>query len=65
MMGEPITNNFDALLQALALAVTAPTDEKAQQATVLAEQVAARMPELEVQRAKHQAEVILGEVPPF
>ena len=64
MMGEPITNNFDTLLQALALAVS--TDRrKAQQTTGNSGTSRGENAlNLKVQRAKHQAEVI-GEIPPI
>lgn len=54
------TNAYDALVDALVLAVTAPTDEKAGQATALAEQFASGMSEVEVARAKRDAENILA-----
>jgi hypothetical protein len=65
MNDQAITNDYDALVQALVLAVTAPAEEKAAEVTAIADQIAARMSEIEVARAKHQAEMILGEVPPF
>ena len=61
-MKPEITNNFDALVQALELAITAPTDEKAQALTAMAEQFCSGMDELEVARAKKIAmENVKGE----
>ena len=47
---------FDALVTALELAVTAPTEEKAQQCVEIAEQIAANLSEIEVERAKREVE---------
>ena len=52
MINTQITNNFDALVKALELAITAPTDEKAQEVTAMAEQFCEGMDELEIARAK-------------
>lgn len=52
-------NQLEALTQALILAVTAPTDEKANQAVQLAEQIAAGMSEHEVAQAKRDAQTHL------
>ena len=51
-MKTEITNDFDALVQALTLAITAPTDEKAQEVTAIADSISRGMDELEVARAK-------------
>lgn len=45
----------EALAQALALAITAPTDEKAAEATALADKLAAGLSAFEVSRAKKEA----------
>ena len=52
MMKTQITNDFDALVQALELAITAPTDEKAQEVIAIADSLIQGMDELEVARAK-------------
>ena len=49
-------NQTEALAQALTLAIVAPTEDKAQQAVTLAEQLSAGLPELEVARAKKLAQ---------
>jgi hypothetical protein len=54
-----IDNEFDALVMALRLAVQAPSDEKAKEVIEIAEQIAAGMPDFEVQRAKREAEKAL------
>ena len=46
----------DALIHALVLAVTAPTEDKSKMAVELAEQIAAGLSEHEVAQAKKQAE---------
>ena len=51
---EP-SNEFEALVLALKLAITAPDDAKATQCVEMAEQIAANMSEIEVERAKKQA----------
>ncbi len=45
----------DALVLALTLAVTAPTDEKAQMCVEIAEEIAAGLSEFEVELAKRDA----------
>ena len=52
MINTQITNNFDALVKALELAITAPTDEKAQEVAAIADSISRGMDELEVARAK-------------
>jgi len=54
-MKTKITNDFDALVQALTLAITAPTDEKAQEVIAIADSISQGMDELEVARAKKLA----------
>ena len=51
-MKTEITNDFDALVQALELAITAPSNEKAQEVTAIADSISRGMDELEVARAK-------------
>lgn len=50
-----IDNNFDALVTALRLAITAPNDEKAKEVIEMAKLMAAGMSEFEVERAKREA----------
>ena len=52
---EP-TNRREALALALFLAITAPSEEQAQRATALAEQIAAGMSDDDVEAAKRDAE---------
>ena len=47
-----IKNDFEALVLAFKLAITAPTKEKSKQATDLAFLIASKMSELEIARAK-------------
>jgi enoyl-CoA hydratase/carnithine racemase len=54
--------NLEALTQALVLAVTAPSDDKAKQAVQLAERIAANMSEIEVAQAKRDAEAHLENI---
>ena len=52
-----LTNNYDALVEALALAITAPNDAMAQQCAAMGEEIA-RMGNMdmdEVERAKADA----------
>ena len=51
-MKTEITNHFDALVQALQLAITAPSNEKAQEVIAIADSLIQGMDELEVARAK-------------
>ena len=48
-------SQFDALVTALELAVTAPTEEKAQQCVEIAENLATGLSEIDVERAKKAA----------
>ena len=59
-MKEP-TDNYSALVLALELAVTAPTQTKSEQLLAIAEELADIMSEVEVMRAKHEAEKNLEE----
>ena len=54
-MKTQITNDFDALVQALTLAITAPSNEKAQEVTAIADSISQGMDEVEVARAKKLA----------
>jgi len=56
MINRQITNNFDALVKALELAITAPTEEKAQEVAAIADSISRGMDELEVARAKKLAQ---------
>ena len=51
-----VTGDFDALVLALKLAITADTDEKSETCVVLAEQIAARMPLDQIKEAKLSAQ---------
>lgn len=53
-------NRLDALVQALILSVTAPSDKKLAQAVELAETIAMGMPELDIHRAKTIAGELLA-----
>lgn len=51
-----ISNDYDALVMALTLAITASNDEKAAQCVEMAENIASGLSELEVERAKKEAQ---------
>jgi hypothetical protein len=53
-IGEKMTQ-IDALTQCLVLAITAPTDEKANQASQLAEQIAQGLTKKQVNQCKKKA----------
>lgn len=53
-MNEP-SNDYEALVLALRLAVTAPTDEKSKECLGMAEEFASKLSELEIERAKREA----------
>ena len=55
-MTEP-KNNYEALVLALRLAIDAPTEEQAQRAGAMAEDLASSLSELEVERAKKEVQV--------
>lgn len=59
-MSTDFANRLDALVQALVLSVTAPTDDKSEQAMKLAGQIAHPMNEVDIQRAKNIAEELLS-----
>ena len=50
-----IDNQFDALVLALQLAITAPTEEKSQECIKHAESLTHGFSELEIERAKRKA----------
>jgi len=52
---------IDALTQCLVLAITAPTDEKANQASQLAEQIALGLTKKQVNQCKQAAIKLWGE----
>ena len=49
-------NDYEALVKALRLAVTAPTEEKSAKALELAEGFASSLNEFDIERAKREAE---------
>jgi hypothetical protein len=51
------TNNYEALVSALTLAITAPDDTKAAQCVEIAENIAVKLSQLDVERAKKQASI--------
>ncbi len=53
-MNEP-SNDYEALVLALRLAVTAPNDEKSKECLSMAEEFASKLSELEIERAKREA----------
>tara|TARA_Y100001938_G_C7906642_1_gene337372 strand:+ start:222 stop:416 length:195 start_codon:yes stop_codon:yes gene_type:complete len=53
-MNEP-TNDYEALVLALTLSITAPTEEKSKQCVGMAEEFAMNLSEIEVERAKREA----------
>lgn len=50
------TSDYEALVLALQLAITAPTEERAAECVSMAEDLAANLTELEVARAKKEAQ---------
>ena len=59
-IGEKMTQ-MDALTQCLVLAITAPTDEKANQASQLAEKIAQGLTKKQVNQCKKKALELLEE----
>ena len=57
---EQIANDYDALVMALVLGITAPSDEKAMEVTALANLVARSLTPEDVTRAKVAALLICG-----
>ena len=53
-MNEP-KNDYEALVLALALSITAPTEEKSKQCVGMAEELAMKLSDIEVERAKREA----------
>tara|TARA_B100001029_G_C15046829_1_gene447768 strand:- start:1590 stop:1772 length:183 start_codon:yes stop_codon:yes gene_type:complete len=53
-MNEP-SNDYEALVLALTLSITAPTEEKSKQCAAMAEELAMNLSEIEVERAKREA----------
>ena len=51
-----VTCDYDALVLALRLALTAETEEKAENCVFLAEEISARMSPGEIEEAKHDAQ---------
>ena len=58
-MTKQIKNDYDALVEALRLAVTASDDDKSQECVEIAESIAANLTELEVARAQKEAESLI------
>ena len=56
-MNKP-TNDYEALVLALKLSITADTDEQFNRALQMAESFAAKLTDIEVARAKKEVEVI-------
>ena len=54
-----IKTNYDALVTALWLAVTAPDDDKSDECVDIAESIASNLTELEVARAQKEAESLI------
>lgn len=50
------TNDYEAFVLALELAVSAPTDEQSQKALEMAESIAPNLTDIEIARAKKQVE---------
>ena len=53
-MNEP-SNDYEALVLALTLSITAPTEEKSKQCVDMAEELAMNLSEIEIERAKREA----------
>ena len=53
-MNEP-TNDYEALVLALTLSITAQTEEKSKQCVGMAQELATKLSEIEVERAKREA----------
>ena len=56
-MNKP-TNDYEALVLALKLSITADTDEQFNRALAMAESFAVKLTDIEVARAKKEVEVI-------
>lgn len=55
------TTDYEALVLALTLALTAPTDQQTAKAVTMAEQIAAGLDRVSVERAKREALTTAGE----
>jgi hypothetical protein len=53
-------SDYEALVLALTLAINAPTDEKAKDCSDMAESIANKLSELEVHKAKKEAQTNAG-----
>ena len=58
-MEVKIDNLYDALVLALKLAISAPSEEQAQRAIIHAQSFADNLSEIEVERAKKEAQAAL------
>ena len=58
-MNEKINNHYEALVLALKLSISAPTEEQSQRALADAQLFADNLSEIEVERAKKEAESAL------
>ena len=58
-MEVKIDNLYDALVLALKLAISAPSEEQAQRAIIHAQSFADNLSEIEVERAKKEAQAVL------
>lgn len=54
-------NHYEALLSGLVLAVTAPTDDKAQEVVEMCEVIASHLSEHEIRRAQREVEQMIRE----
>ena len=59
MENKPLTDLYDALVLALKLAISAPTEEQAKRAITHAQSFADNLSEIEVERAKKEAQEAL------
>lgn len=59
IMNEKINNHYEALVLALKLSISAPTEEQSQRALADAQLFADNLSEIEVERAKKEAEAAL------
>ena len=59
MENKPLTSTYDALVLALKLAISAPTEEQAKRAITHAQSFADNLSEIEVERAKKEAQAAL------
>ena len=59
MENKSLTNIYDALVLALKLAISAPSEEQAERAIIHAQSFADNLSEIEVERAKKEAQAVL------